>query len=157
VSELAIERFRSAFSERGVAAERVDAVPDTASQLDHLRQYDRVDIALDTFPYPGTATSCEALWMGVPVVTLAGTFHAARVGASLLSNAGFAEGIATSIDDYVDRASRLAADTARLATQRATARDRLQHSPLMDAPRFAEHFEAACRRAWHAWCAAGRH
>src|SRR6185369_4920000 len=81
-------RLRAGFEREGVAAERVELHPGNASAGDHLAQYHRVDIALDTFPYHGTTTSCEALWMGVPVVTLAGTRHASRTGVSILSNCG---------------------------------------------------------------------
>jgi predicted O-linked N-acetylglucosamine transferase (SPINDLY family) len=109
-----------------------------------------VDIALDTFPYHGTTTTCEALWMGVPVVTLAGQTHASRVGVSLLSNLGHPEWIATSPEGYVKIAVELAGDLPRLAQLRSTLRGRMEASPLMDAPGFAREIEAAYREMWRA-------
>jgi predicted O-linked N-acetylglucosamine transferase (SPINDLY family) len=150
----AVERFQRFFSDHGIARERIELVPYEASQLDHLQQYDLIDIALDTFPYPGVTTTCEALWMGVPVITLAGPHHASRVGVSLLSNAGFPDGVAETKEAYVQLATQLAADGSRLAERRATMRDRLRGSALMDAPRFARDLEAACRDVWRRWCAA---
>ena len=114
--------------------------------------YDRVDIALDTFPYHGTTTTCEALWMGVPVLTLAGQRHASRVGVSLLTNAGLPELIADSPDQYIEIAAALASDLPRLRSLRATLRPRLQQSPLMDAPRFARNVESVYRQLWQKWC-----
>jgi predicted SAM-dependent methyltransferase len=110
-----------------------------------------VDIALDTYPYNGTTTTCEALWMGVPVVTLAGPTHVTRVGASLLERVGLGELVATSPEEYVARASALARDSARLRALRKDLRARLQASPLMDRARFARAVEAAYRSAWGAW------
>ncbi len=101
-------------AERGVAPERVELIawlPDQA----HLALYDRVDIALDPFPYNGTTTTCEALWMGVPVVTLRGDRHAGRVGASLLTQIGLTDLIADSVEEYVEIAVALAGDPARLS------------------------------------------
>ncbi|MGD0465031.1 MAG: hypothetical protein ABSB74_21315, partial [Tepidisphaeraceae bacterium] len=118
----------------------------------HLELYHRVDLALDTYPYHGTTTTCEALWMGVPVVSLAGRTHASRVGVSLLSNVGLPEFIARTPQQYVQIATGLAGDLPRLAELRRTLRPRMQASPLMDAPRFARNVEAAYRRMWENWC-----
>jgi predicted O-linked N-acetylglucosamine transferase (SPINDLY family) len=148
-----VSRFHRAFADRGIAAARVELVPDDSSQLRHLQQYDRVDVALDTFPYHGATTTCEALWMGVPVIALAGERHASRMGASLLTTAGHPEWVARSEEDYVQAAVDLAADLPRLSAVRAGLREQLQRSPLMDAPRFARSFEAACRARWREWCA----
>ena len=141
------------FARAGVVAERVDLMGRTDSVAEHLAAYGRVDIALDTFPYHGTTTTCEALWMGVPVVTLAGRTHASRVGVSLLKNVGLPELIAGSEDEYISIATKLAADTARLAELRAIMRDRLRGSVLMDGVRFARNVEDAYRKMWRVWCA----
>ena len=119
----------------------------------HLALYGRVDIALDPFPYHGTTTTCEALWQGVPVVTLAGRTHAARVGVSLLTNVGLPELIAANTDDYIRIAASLATDLPRLSEWRATLREKMKASPLMNAPRFTRNVEHAYREMWRAWCA----
>jgi predicted O-linked N-acetylglucosamine transferase (SPINDLY family) len=92
------------------------------------------------------------MWMGVPVVTLAGNAHVSRVGVSLLSNVGVPELIADSQELYVRLASDLAHDPARLSSLRSTLRQRMAQSPLMDAPRFARNVEAAYRQMWRTWC-----
>jgi len=112
-------------------------------------------VALDTYPYHGTTTTCEALWMGIPVVSLAGRTHVSRVGVSLLSNVGLPELIAETPEQYVHIAADLAKDVPRLAELRRTLRGRMQASPLMDAPRFAAEVEAAYRQMWREWCARG--
>ncbi|MGD0463443.1 MAG: hypothetical protein ABSB74_13245, partial [Tepidisphaeraceae bacterium] len=118
----------------------------------HLELYHRVDLALDTYPYHGTTTTCEALWMGVPVVSLAGRTHVSRVGVSLLSNLGLPQLVAFNPEQYVQIATDLAKDLPRLAELRRTLRPRMQASPLMDAPRFAAEVEAAYRQMWRDWC-----
>ncbi len=147
------QRVRQVMEESGIAPERLELRGHEADHLGHLALYERMDIALDTYPYHGTTTTCEALWMGVPVVTLAGHHHAARVGVSLLTNAGLPEFVAETPDDYFRLAVTLASDLPRLAHLRATMRDRLERSPLMDAPRFARDIEAAYREMWRQWCA----
>jgi predicted O-linked N-acetylglucosamine transferase (SPINDLY family) len=123
---------------------------------EYLRTYHRIDIALDTFPYNGHTTSLDSLWMGVPVITLAGETAVGRAGVSQLSNIGLPELIANDADEFVAIAADLAADTQRLAELRRTLRARMQASPLMDGPRFARGVEAAYRRMWQDWCAAER-
>jgi protein O-GlcNAc transferase len=147
---------RASFAERlhrrGIAAERVDLVgwlPDHA----HLAHYDHVDVALDPFPYNGTTTTCEALWMGVPVVTLRGDRHAGRVGASLLTQIGLTDLIADSVEAYVSTAAALAGDPARLADLRRSLRPRMAASSLCDAAGFARKVEEAYRTMWARWCA----
>ena len=146
-------RVRATLASTGIAAERIELIGWVPTLAEHLALYRRVDIALDTFPYNGTTTTCEALWMGVPVVTLAGQAHASRVGVSLLTNAGLPELIAADADNYIRIASRLAADVSRLAALRAGLRGRMAASPLVDAPRFARNVEHAYREMWRAWCA----
>jgi len=135
----------------GVGAERVEFVP-LVPQAEYFRHYHRVDIGLDPFPYGGGTTTCDALWMGVPVVTLAGSTAVGRAGVSLLSNVGLRELIAGDRRQYVQIAALLAADLPRLAELRATLRQRMQGSPLMDAPAFARQVEALYRRVWQQWC-----
>ncbi len=146
------ERYYRLFEARGVPRERIDLLGHSPSVTDHLALYARLDIALDTFPYNGATTTCEALWMGVPVVTLAGRQHAGRVGVSLLNNAGFPEWIAQSPEQYISLAVRLAADLQGLATTRASLRQRLADSRLCDGTLFARRIEAAYREMWRKWC-----
>lgn len=147
-------RVLGQFSDQGVPADRLELIGWSPSWLEHLALYNRIDVALDSFPYNGTTTTCEALWMGVPVVTWLGERHAARVGASLLRRIGLHDLIAMSLDDYVDRAAWLAADPARLATLRAETRSRMRASPLCDALGFARRMEDAYRTMWQRWCSA---
>jgi protein O-GlcNAc transferase len=145
----AIDAMRAVFIEAGLDPERIQFSPWRASIAEGLADYRNIDLALDPFPYNGTTTTCEALWMGVPVVTMAGEAHAARVGASLLAAVGLdAELVATSPDDYVERAVALAQDRDRLQRHRAELRPRLAASRLTDQTRFAGEFEQALRRAW---------
>jgi predicted O-linked N-acetylglucosamine transferase (SPINDLY family) len=118
----------------------------------HLKSYQDVDIALDTFPYHGTTTTCEALWMGVPVVTLAGQSHVSRVGVSLLTNIGLPELVAESEDEYVRIAVELARDVEQLVNYRSNLRDKMLGSQLLDAPSFAREIEGAFRQMWTSWC-----
>jgi FkbM family methyltransferase len=137
---------------RGVAAERIELAAWVPSSAAHLSLYDRVDIALDPFPYNGTTTTCEALWMGVPVVTLQGDRHAGRVGASLLTRVGLTDCIADSCEHYVEIACALADDPDRLADLRRDLRPRMASSPLCDGRAFARQMEGAFRRIWRQWC-----
>jgi protein O-GlcNAc transferase len=149
------QRLRDGFAREGIDAGRLDLLGHVLAPAGHLALYSRVDIALDTYPYHGTTTTCEALWMGVPVVTLAGQTHASRVGVSLLTNAGVAELIAVDVDDFVQHAIALASETQRLAELRRTMRDRLNASPLRDEKSSAQRLEAVYRAGWRAWCARG--
>jgi predicted O-linked N-acetylglucosamine transferase (SPINDLY family) len=130
-------------SAAGLDPDRVDLMPATPTLAEHLATYSKVDIALDTFPYHGTTTTCEALWMGVSVITLCGDRHAARVGVSLLTAAGHPEWIAHSEDEYVLLAASLAADETKRAALRARLRDDLTRSVLLDHAGQAARFGAA--------------
>ncbi|HXA47994.1 MAG TPA: hypothetical protein VNW52_10220 [Burkholderiaceae bacterium] len=142
-----IERF----SIHGIDAERL-ILRGQSSRLDYLVAYHDVDLALDPFPYTGGTTTAEALWMGIPVLTLAGDNFLARQGVGLVMNAGLPDWIATDTDDYVNKAVQHAGNLRRLATLRSGLRKQVMDSPLFDAPRFATHFEAALREMWTRWC-----
>ncbi len=141
------------FASNGIDPQRIKTVGRIPGRGGHLAAYNLVDISLDTHPYSGTATTCESLWMGTPVVTLAGPTHVSRVSASLLHRVGLDDLVATSPEEYVLKAVSLALDHARLQELRQTLRARLQASPLLDAKACAENVEAAYRRLWVDWCA----
>jgi protein O-GlcNAc transferase len=144
------ERVWAFFGARGIAPERVELVGHS-SRWDYLRLYQRIDIGLDPFPCNGMTTTCDALWMGTPVLTLAGAMPVSRAGLSLLSNLGLGVLAASSEADYLRMALELAVDLPRLADLRATLRPRMQASPLMDASRFARNVETAYQSLWDRW------
>jgi predicted O-linked N-acetylglucosamine transferase (SPINDLY family) len=146
--------FLARLGERGVPAERVELLAWQPGAAEHLALYHQVDIALDPFPYNGTTTTCDALWMGVPVITLRGHRHAGRVGASLLTQVGLTDLIADSIEEYVELALALAGNPGRLDALRRTLRPRMATSPMCDEGAFACKMEAAFRSMWQHWCAA---
>jgi predicted O-linked N-acetylglucosamine transferase (SPINDLY family) len=131
------------FTERGIEEDRLDFFGHTKKIADHLGHYHSVDIALDSFPYHGTTTTCEAMWMGCPVVTRAGKTHVSRVGVSLLSAVGLQEFITETREAYIEKAVALAAQTDRLQELRSSMRERLKNSVLMDEKRFVQGFEKA--------------
>jgi len=143
------------FAEQGIGAERLELMTSVSDSAGHLATYNRVDIALDPFPYNGTTTTAEALWMGVPVLTLAGDRFIARVGVSLVETMGMGDWVATDTGDYVAKAVQFAADVEGLAGIKAGIRARFLASPLCDAPRFARNLEGAFRHMWRDWCAQG--
>ena len=145
--------FLQALTQRGVSADRVELLPWLPNRAAHLALYDRIDIALDPFPYNGATTTCEALWMGVPVVTLRGDRHAGRVGASLLTQVQLPDLIAGTLAEYVEIAAALAHNPARLSDLRSSLRSRVAASPLCDAPAFARNVESAYRAMWRRWVA----
>jgi predicted O-linked N-acetylglucosamine transferase (SPINDLY family) len=148
-------RIAAAFAVRGVeAAKRVELMGHELFSVDHLQVYNRVDIALDTFPYNGTTTTCEALWMGTPVVTFEGRCHAGRVGASILTHAGLAELVAQDRQGYIDRAVSLGKDLEETARVRRGLRERFARSAVMDAGRLARGLEKLYREAWIKYCSA---
>ncbi len=135
----------------GVASTRVDFV-DRQLEPDYLQVYNRIDLCLDCWPCNGGTTSLDALWMGVPVVTLVGQTVVGRTGWSVLCNLGLQELAAHTPEEYVALAVRLAGDLPRLQELRATMRPRLRESPLMDGKRFARNIEQAYRQMWRQWC-----
>jgi predicted O-linked N-acetylglucosamine transferase (SPINDLY family) len=145
------QRLMDLFTSHDINPSRIILRPGTPSPVDHLKTYHEIDIALDTFPYGGTTTTCEALWMGVPVIILAGQRHTGRVGVSLLSNAGLPDLIARDPQHYIDLAVQLAADLPRLQQLRAGLRPRMTRSPLLDARQFAQNVEAAYDQMWRQW------
>jgi predicted O-linked N-acetylglucosamine transferase (SPINDLY family) len=149
-------RVVARFAACGMGADRL-LLEGVVPRAEYLATYQQVDIALDPFPYPGGTTTAEALWMGVPVLTLAGRSFLSRQGVGLLMNAGLPEWIATDADDYLARAVSHASDLGRLAALRNGLRPQVLASPLFDAPRFARHFEAALRAMWQRWCAQQHH
>jgi predicted O-linked N-acetylglucosamine transferase (SPINDLY family) len=148
-------RHRERFAAAGIDPARLDILPRADGVAAHLAAYARVDVALDPFPYNGTTTTCEALWMGVPVIVRAGDRHASRVGASLLHRVGLDDLVAGDDAAYLQAAIAMANDPARIAALRGGLRARMQASPLCDAPHFARAIEGAYRAIWRDWCAAG--
>jgi predicted O-linked N-acetylglucosamine transferase (SPINDLY family) len=144
-------RLGKLFAERGVGPDRLQLL-DWSPPVETLACYGQIDVGLDTFPYSGGLTTCEALWMGVPVITWPGETFASRHSLSHLSNVGLTETIAGSRGEYVERAVRLAGDLPRLAGMRARLREQVAHSPLCDGPRFARDFAATLRGVWREWC-----
>jgi predicted O-linked N-acetylglucosamine transferase (SPINDLY family) len=138
--------------EGGVDPQRIEFVP-RLSRVAYFESYHRIDIVLDPFPYGGHTTSLDALWMGVPVVSLAGQRAASRAGLSQTANLGLDGLVAFSEDEYVANADALGHDLPRLAELRRTLRSRMEGSALMDAPRFARQIEAAYRAMWRRWSA----
>ena len=149
-------QLKEAFVQQGVAERFALAGVDPgrlimeglSSRAEYLKTYQRVDIALDPFPYTGGTTTCEALWMGVPILTLAGERFLSRQGVGLLMNVGLPEWIASNTDEYLARAGSHASNLESLAFLRAGLRQQVLASPLCDAPRFARHFELALRNMW---------
>jgi predicted O-linked N-acetylglucosamine transferase (SPINDLY family) len=134
----------------GIERRRVEFV-ESRPRREYLELYHRLDIVLDTAPYNGHTTSLDALWMGVPVVSLAGKTRVSRAGLSQLTNLGLPELAAHSEEDYVKIAVELTRDRTRLTQLRSTLRDRMKTSVLMDAPRFTRQVEQAYREMWQAW------
>jgi predicted O-linked N-acetylglucosamine transferase (SPINDLY family) len=147
-----VDRVLDCFVRNGVAAGRVELRAWIMQRERHLKLYDSVDIALDTFPYNGTTTTCEALWMGVPVVSLPGDIHMSRVGAAILRCAGLHELVAQNAEDYAAIAIALARDQTRRRLLRMNLRNKLLSSPLLDHRGFTTKLEREMRQAWTAWC-----
>jgi len=142
------KQTRQRFAACGISPDRLILGGTLASRDDHLATYSKVDIALDTFPYPGVTTSAEALWMGVPVLSLRGDRFLSRTAETIARNAGLPDWIAADQDDYVAKAVTFASDLNHLAALRAILRQQVLASPLFDAPRFARNFEDALWGMW---------
>lgn len=140
------------FLSRGIPAKKIELAGQTWSIYSHLEMFGKVDISLDTFPYNGTTTTCESLWMGVPVIAKEGDSHVSRVGVSLLGAVGLTGLIAASAEDYVSLATFLARDTNNLKILRNNLRNRMQASKLLDTAGFTRNLEAAYRDMWQTWC-----
>ena len=155
VQEFAYKSFESF----GISRDRVSMYPRTKSLNDHFKNYNDIDIALDTYPYNGTTTSCEAMWMGVPMVTFYGPNHASRVGLSLLTHMGIQELAGASPEEYVNKAVALGLSEEVRDELRSTIRERLKNSPIIDATHFAKKFENAMTAMWKTYCEnpKGRH
>jgi protein O-GlcNAc transferase len=145
------ERVLAAFTERGVVPERIELRGPSGHRA-FMGEYNQIDIVLDPFPYSGGLTTCEALWMGVPTVTVPGETFASRHSMSHLSNAGLADWVAPDLAAYVEIAVQQASDIPALAALRASLRVRVKASPLCDAPRFGRSLGMALRTAWRVWC-----
>jgi predicted O-linked N-acetylglucosamine transferase (SPINDLY family) len=145
------ERVRAAFAAHGIAAERVELRGPSGHRA-FMGEYNGIDIVLDPFPYSGGLTTCEALWMGVPTVTVPGEIFASRHSVSHLSNVGLADWVAPDLAGYVALAVAKASDTVALAALRSGLRARVKASPLCDAPRFGRSLGVALRSAWRDWC-----
>jgi protein O-GlcNAc transferase len=150
-SESHRQKIRSIFQKVGVAPSRVEFVP-RRLRSEYMQLYHAIDICLDPLPYNGITTTCDALWMGVPVVTLVGKTAAGRAGVSILATTGLPELIAYTEDQFIEIASGLAGDAPRLAALRAGLRERFEKSPVMDAAGFARKMEVAYRWMWQRWC-----
>jgi predicted O-linked N-acetylglucosamine transferase (SPINDLY family) len=149
------KRLHDALLRLGIDESRFDLLPPIENYADHLAVYNDIDIALDTFPYNGTTTTCDALWMGVPVLTEAGRTHVSRVSTSLLSAVGLSEWSTDSPPAYVARAIAAAADLAVLAELRSRLREAMKSSPIMDGAGLARELERAYRTMWREFCGAG--
>jgi protein O-GlcNAc transferase len=147
------QSFLNSFASLDIEPSRL-IIGDYDSSIEiHLRSYHQIDIGLDTYPFHGGTTTCQALWMGVPIVTLVGERHASRTGLSILSAVGLTELIAYTPEEYVEISIKLANDPEYLQQLRARLRTQMQASPLMAGEQFTHHLEAAYRQMWEKWCA----
>jgi predicted O-linked N-acetylglucosamine transferase (SPINDLY family) len=145
------QHIKNFFAESGIESSRI-TFAGFKPVNEYLQSYNEIDIALDPFPCAGGTTTCDALWMGVPVVTLAGQTAVGRSGVSILSNLNLPDLIATTPDQYIQIARGLATDPTKLKALRSDLRSRMKISPLMNAPQFAKDIEQAYRRMWQHWC-----
>ena len=144
-------RILDQFGAHGVEESRL-TLEGRSPHSELLARYNDVDIALDTFPYSGGLTTCEALWMGVPVITKPGETFSSRHSLSHLTNVGATDLVADDLPDYVSKAVELANDVSRLTGLRSGLRERMAKSALCDGEKFATDFTSAMRLIWHEWC-----
>jgi predicted O-linked N-acetylglucosamine transferase (SPINDLY family) len=147
-----LSSVREKLAAAGIPNNRVELLGFFDNPHDHLAAYSRVDVALDSFPYNGTTTTSEALWMGVPVVSLSGEWHASRVGLSLLTATGHSDWALENIDSFIEKAVALAQDRPLRESLRLSLRKDVSKSQLLDHAGQATYFESALREAWKAWC-----
>jgi len=140
------------FGGHGIGREQVELV-EPLRYAEYLAAYQRVDMGLDPFPHNGATTTCDALWMGVPVLSLRGATHVGRLGESVLCAAGLAEWVAGSETEFLQKAAEFACEPVKLAALRAGLRERVRGSELMDGGAFARRMEGAYRRAWEIYLA----
>ena len=149
------ERYLTLFQTNGITPNRIEMITYTPSYYDYLNQYTQIDIGLDTFPHNGHTTTCDSLWMGVPVITWSGDRYASRMGASVLTRLQLEGFVAGTKEAYFQKAVRLAADWDTLQELRSGMRKRFTSSPLYDAQRFAREMEITYREIWRKWCRGG--
>ena len=151
--ETTAAHFRAAFAAQGIGAERLDLAVSPYALAEHLSWYDRIDIALDPFPFNGSTATFEALWMGIPVLTLAGDTMMSRWGAAMLHQLGRPEFVAGTAEEFVRLALRLAENPATLAALRQGLRDEVAGASLSSRPeRLVRHIERIYRTIWRRWC-----
>ncbi|MDH5301685.1 MAG: tetratricopeptide repeat protein [Gammaproteobacteria bacterium] len=151
------QRLLERFQRYGISSERITLYGHAGSYEEHMAMYSLVDVALDPIPYNGTTTTCEALWMGVPVVVLEGDRHVSRVGVSLLNSSGLSNWIGATEDEYIQKAIQLAENKIELAGIRAGLREKVADSMLTDSDAFAEKFSQILRKSWMQYCNEGDH
>lgn len=147
-----VEHWRAIFLSAGLARERLEIMGRSATTRAHLDEYSRIDIALDPFPYTGSTTTCEALWMGVPVVTLSGNSYVGRMSSSILTRVGLAKLISSCPEDYISTATNLADDSVRLSSLRDQLRSDMSRSSLCNGEEYTLSLEQIYRDMWHRWC-----
>ena len=145
-------RYRELFKKQGIDETQLELVGKIKDVQEHLQFYSKIEVALDTFPYNGTTTTCDALWMGVPVITLCGDRHAARVGNSLLKAIGMQDWVAHTEDEYIQKAQELASDTQNLKTVKSGLRQQMQQSVLCDGLGFVKKLETIYADLYKKWC-----
>ncbi|KAL2503047.1 putative UDP-N-acetylglucosamine--peptide N-acetylglucosaminyltransferase SPINDLY [Forsythia ovata] len=146
------QQLLSTLEKLGLESQRVDLLPLILLNHDHMQTYSLMDISLDTFPYAGTTTTCESLYMGVPCLTMGGAVHAHNVGVSLLTTVGLSKLVAKNEDEYVQLALQLASDISALSSLRMKLRDLMLKSPLCDGSKFTQGLESTYRHVWRRYC-----
>ncbi|XP_074581727.1 putative UDP-N-acetylglucosamine--peptide N-acetylglucosaminyltransferase SPINDLY [Curcuma longa] len=146
------QKFLTTLEQMGLESLRVDLLPLILLNHDHMQAYSLMDISLDTFPYAGTTTTCESLYMGVPCVTMAGSVHAHNVGVSLLTRVGLGRLVAKTEEEYVKLALKLASDISALGELRMSLRELMSKSPICDGAKFARGLESTYRDMWRRYC-----